>query len=634
MFPSDWLLVAPVPLLLLAWAVLWRSTPPTPPLGTLVAQLPEATLIYDPQTGQLLEANAAALSILNLGTQLGWRRPLAELLQAEAWPQWQSILQTMATQPGTLRQAELPWCDQNGLCLQLQVNFAPLSWEGRALLLIGLRDMTHSIHTQQRLQAQEERLRLALAAAGLSWVDWDIKQSACAYSGNFHSLLPHLRQTRRPWTLLWPEIVAPIDQARYAATLEAHLRGQTVVFDIEFRIQPLDIHSGHIWLRQIGQILSRDASGQPARMLSILQDVTAQKQTEQVQQLGAVVFESQQATLVLDYRGRVQLSNKAATELLGRSEAELVGQDLSNFTVELPENPRTLLRMLRRTGHWQGEAAFHLNAGVGHLWLSVSAVPGEIGRYVVQLLDLSGKRQLQEYSQRLQGSRLFAQHLIAAQEAERKFLARELHDAMGQYLVGIRLYAGLAGEADNPSKRMQFVGEIERAADAVHQVVRGINRRLLPADLEAIGLLGGLRNLVTQLAKYRELKAEFHLTPPETPLDLRLDEMLALSCYRVVQEALNNSVKHAKSRMVKVNVRVELATPHPYLTVSVQDDGIGMGLAAQTGRGVGLLGMRERVEALGGEFILTSVPGLGTHLSLKFNLPPVAAALSATDDRP
>lgn len=623
-FHEGVLLVASLLLLLGGGILLWRSSSrPTVPIQALVEQLPEATLVCAPETWEVLTANAAALSVLNLGLHTHWRQPLPRLLQPELWPHWQTFLQTATTRPASLRQAELSWCDHAGLCLELQVQCSWLHWHEQGYLLIGVRDITRAVHTRHRLQAQEERLRLALAAAGLSWVDWDIRQGTCAYSGNFHSLLPRLRQTRQPWTLLWPEILTAADQARYRTALDAHLHGQSAVFDLEFRISPPDDPSGPIWLRQIGQVLNRDEHGRPERMLSVLQDVTAQKQTEQIQQLGAVVFESQQATLILDHRGRIQLSNKAAVELLERSEAELTGRSLVTLLGRLPDHPRTLLRLLRRLGHWQGEVSLCLGVRISALWISVNVVPGEVERYVVQLLDLTGKRQLQEYSQRLQGSRLFARHLIAAQEAERKFLARELHDAMGQYLVGIRLYASLAGEAENAAERIQFTREIERAADAVHQVVRGINRRLLPADLEAIGLLGGLRNLVTQLARYPAIKAEFSLTPPETPLDLPLDELVALNCYRVVQEALNNVVKHAQARNVRVSVRVESGLPHPHLAISVQDDGVGMDLKkSPASQGVGLLGMRERVEALGGEFAFTSVVGLGTHLSLTFRLVP------------
>jgi PAS domain S-box-containing protein len=615
-------------LLLLLWRVLVRaerkSLQPSPmpkqARDTLLEQFPEATLICDPTTFTVLTANAAALSALHLRQVQQHPQTLPQLVPSPLWPPWQQFLAAALTSPGVSRGDSLPWQASDGPVLQFQASASRVDYAGQSQLLLVLRDVTLAARMQRRLQAQEECLRLVLAAAGLTWVDWDITADVCRLDGNIQSLLPSMNSAAS-WHTLWPQIVATEAQQGYAAALAQHLRGESVVFEQEFRL--LGSESSACWLRQVGQVLGYQQDGTPARMLSVFQDISTQKQNEHTQHLSAVIFESQQASLVLDNHWRVQLVNTAARDMSGYDEAALTGTAVLPYIVKLAEAPRTVLRRLHQTGQWQGEVVARLAAGKFSLWGVVNTVRDETQakRYVVQLIDMTGQRQLQEYSQRLSNSQSFARHLLAAQEAERKFLARELHDALGQYLVGIRLYAGLISEASGSEELAGFATEIERAADAIHQVVRRINRRLLPADLEAIGLLGGLRNLVTQLGKYKELQAEFSLIPPDATVTL--EEMVALSCYRVVQESLNNVVKHAQARQVKVVVRVDVTSPHPHLAIAVQDDGMGMDLSGGecVGKGVGLLSMRERVEALGGEFTLSSVPGLGTHLTLQFPLP-------------
>ena len=212
-------------------------------------------------------------------------------------------------------------------------------------------------------------------------------------------------------------------------------------------------------------------------------------------------------------------------------------------------------------------------------------------------------------------NRRLAQRLISVQEEERRILARELHDEMGQWLASIQADAQvirtLSGERD-PRVR-ESIDSIAECSRRVNGVVRQMMGRLRPAVLDELGLEDGLREYLNGWrARHPELKCHF-----ESPGDLAdladLGGDGAITIFRMVQEALTNVVRHAKATRVEVCISREADGA---LSVVVEDDGAGMVRQRRPG-GMGLLGMRERVMALGGELVIDSELGRGTRVSAR-----------------
>ena len=195
---------------------------------------------------------------------------------------------------------------------------------------------------------------------------------------------------------------------------------------------------------------------------------------------------------------------------------------------------------------------------------------------------------------------------VQAQEAERRRLARELHDETGQALTSILL--GLAAV-----ERSESVGDAHLAAAALRdlvvetlQNVRRLAVELRPSALDDFGLEPALRRLGETVREGRALnvQVETRLGPNRLPADVET------ALYRIVQEALTNVVKHAGAEHVSVVV-----TRKPGRVVAmIEDDGRGFDRTASRGAGLGLLGMRERVELLDGTFQIEAVPDAGTTL--------------------
>lgn len=206
--------------------------------------------------------------------------------------------------------------------------------------------------------------------------------------------------------------------------------------------------------------------------------------------------------------------------------------------------------------------------------------------------------------------------LRQTQERERRHIARELHDQVGQIMTALKLSIGqLATEAGVPRpmlhKRLAIVDEALRHT-------RSLSHTLHPHVLEDLGLAAGLESLAEQFAGPGSPR--IHLALNLEPARSHPDH--ELTAYRVVQEALTNVLRHAGA----ATVHIEAACEGGLLTLSVRDDGRGFVVQGATTSSLGLVGMRERLYGLGGELHIDSAPAAGTELRAWLPWPAVADA--------
>ncbi len=228
----------------------------------------------------------------------------------------------------------------------------------------------------------------------------------------------------------------------------------------------------------------------------------------------------------------------------------------------------------------------------------------------------------------LADNRRLAQQYVEHQEAERKVLARELHDELGQYLnvikadaVGIR--DDLRGDRDATHGRASAIVD---NCDHVHGALTSLMRELRPAGLDELGLEAALEHCVqVWRARLPEVALRLNITGDLTALP----EGLALTAYRLVQEALTNVAKHSGAHRVTIHLdRTALrGRPDDTVTVAVEDDGIGTE-PGRASRGLGLIGMRERVIALRGELAIRTDPGQGFKLTARIPVQTASRSLS------
>jgi two-component system sensor histidine kinase UhpB len=227
-------------------------------------------------------------------------------------------------------------------------------------------------------------------------------------------------------------------------------------------------------------------------------------------------------------------------------------------------------------------------------------------RYRMALAELKA-RQLAEaqLTDVLAENRELARQNLRALEAERKHLARELHDELGQYLNAVKLDAVADPTGEAPENQRRRTQRMLGTLDHIHGVVSDMIRRLRPAGLDELGLSAAIESCVDQWQQ--RLPGTRFAFSASGDLD-NLSEHVSLTVYRLVQESLTNLFKHAEAS--NVDVLLNRAPDTNEIVLSISDDGKGTQLQERR-TGMGLSGMRERAEMLGGTLAIETAPGRG-----------------------
>ena len=212
----------------------------------------------------------------------------------------------------------------------------------------------------------------------------------------------------------------------------------------------------------------------------------------------------------------------------------------------------------------------------------------------------------------------FSRQLLLSQESERKRIAGELHDSLGQNLLVIKNRLYLAQQPGGDDARAEQMQEVTQLVSQTIQEVREISHRLRPYQLDRLGLTKAVQSAAKRVAESGALKIESDVSnvdglfPPEGEIHF----------YRIVQESLNNILKHAAA----ATARLSIQRHGRWLTLRIDDDGRGFDYARATGdpehpRGLGLTGLSERARILGGRFTCATAPGQGVRLTFEIPIP-------------
>lgn len=207
----------------------------------------------------------------------------------------------------------------------------------------------------------------------------------------------------------------------------------------------------------------------------------------------------------------------------------------------------------------------------------------------------------------------YSRQLIESQEAERKRIASELHDGLGQSLVIIKNRAMLGlGKGDDPKRVAKELGSISDSAAQALDEVREITNNLRPQLLDRLGLTKAISSMLKKVAGVIEIKSEID------PIDDIFSESEEISIYRIIQESVNNIIKHSNAS----NAGVRIKRNKSKVSINIEDNGSGFDIeaAAANRAGLGLVGLRERAQLLGGQIFIDSVPGKGTLIRVDIDV--------------
>lgn len=320
---------------------------------------------------------------------------------------------------------------------------------------------------------------------------------------------------------------------------------------------------------------------------------------------------SPNAVVVHDLKGRILFVNHAAVRLVeAESENQLQGVSVLDFIhPDYREKTHQLMRSLIQDKRPVQMIEQQIVTLAGNL-ISVEISGGLMdynGKPAIQVVALditSRKRATEKALELLQQNRTLTKRMFQLQEDERQRLARELHDEFGQWLTAIQLDAqNIANVLGAKSPKVQTsVASIIFSAQQIHDNLRRINRSLRPALLDELGLSSSLQELINQWQKHTPYtRCRMDIADGLSGIEREKD--LSISIFRIVQEALTNVSKHAQASKVELFLRriKSEVTKGDALLLIIEDNGIGLCENA-SGSGLGLIGMRERVKALGGKF--------------------------------
>ena len=375
--------------------------------------------------------------------------------------------------------------------------------------------------------------------------------------------------------------------------------------------------------------LLTDEQGRPTQILGVSRDITERIKAGEALRESEERFRSLYASMVelvvlhdvvfdaagqaMDYR--ILDCNPAFTQITGISRDRAVGTLASDL---YGTGTPPYLDAFARVAITSEPAHFETYFPPMGKHFEISVFSPRPGRFATVASDITARKQaevgLRESREQLQ---YLSSRLIEVQEEERSRLARELHDGVGQVLTATKIKLQGLQRLPDPQTLGRRLDEAVGLMDRTIEEVRSISVNLRPPMLDDLGLVAGLRWLLDQQARNAGL--QFHFSASEA--QERLNPAVETACFRVAQEALTNIVRHARAS----RVWMELRRGQNDLQLSVRDDGAGFDPAqarqrAAVGRGLGLLGMKERAGLLAGNFEVLSKRGGGTEVRVWFPL--------------
>jgi signal transduction histidine kinase len=248
--------------------------------------------------------------------------------------------------------------------------------------------------------------------------------------------------------------------------------------------------------------------------------------------------------------------------------------------------------------------------GMSALALASALLVAGVSFMQIYRLEKRSEEERQRTEHAEQELRFLSQKLVQAQEVERKSISRELHDEIGQMLTGLKLeIRNLEELRTSPGPVFQeHIIEAKNLAEKTLRAARNLAMGLRPSMLDDLGLAPALQWQVREFSRLNGIPATAEI---DGELD-HLPEEMCTCVYRVVQESLTNCARHARAK----NVHVTLHGSRSRITMTVQDDGIGFDPSNALSRGLGLIGMEERVRELRGKMAIRSEPNRGTLLEI------------------
>ncbi|HET9591190.1 MAG TPA: PAS domain S-box protein [Anaerolineales bacterium] len=378
-------------------------------------------------------------------------------------------------------------------------------------------------------------------------------------------------------------------------------------------------------LQELNQQLENRVRTRTARLQAanqaLREEIAEREQAEELLRRWAHIFEHADWGIATVYQDILTMVNPTYAKMHGYAVEELVGRNIYDiFAPDTHAEVQEQIRIAYERGHHIFESR-HLrkDGSVFPVLVDTTVVRDEDGNVLYRAVNVQDiterkrvERELHESRERLQ---ILSRRLVEVQEDERRAIARELHDRVGQTLAALNINLIIMnGQLSADSKELvgsRMDDSLKLVAETI-SLVRNVMTDLRPAVLDDYGLEAALQSYIDDYKSRYGIQVV--LDPSDTPIP-RLDPGLEMTLLRIGQEALTNVARHANAGQVRVSLNL---IDHS-IRLMVQDDGVGMDSpqGASSLKSHGLKIMRERAEAFGGTVTLESAPGKGTKVETR-----------------
>ena len=488
------------------------------------------------------------------------------------------------------------------------------------LVFAFVEDITERKRSEEALRESEARFHLAAQAAKMYAYEWDVPADKVVRSEEYVNVLSYQEKELTRQQIL--ATIHPDDRALVIGSVD-QLTPQNPTSQVSYRVLQPD--GPVVWLEKSARGFF-DEGGKLLRMIGMVANITERKRAEQAQResedkLRLLLDSTAEAIYGIDLEYRCTFCNLACLRALGYEDIdEVVGKnmhDLMHHTrADGTSFPLEECRVHRaiQTGegdHAEEEVLWRAN-GTGfpaEYWSYPQLRGEEVVGTVVAFVDITERRLAEAALASV------SRRLIEAQEQERSRIARELHDDIGQRLalLAVKL-AQLQQNPPNSSELPSRIGELQKHTSGIAADIQSLSHELHSSRLQYLGLAAAIRGFCREFGEQQKVEVDCKIH--DLPVPLSPD--ISLCFFRVLQEALQNSVKHSGVRHFEVELWGTL--DEIYLTVS--DSGTGFDIdAAKASRGLGLISMEERLKILNGTLSIESQLRRGTtiHARVRFS---------------
>jgi PAS domain S-box-containing protein len=387
--------------------------------------------------------------------------------------------------------------------------------------------------------------------------------------------------------------------------INKHIEGSLTNIDIEYRIK--DISGGYHWISTRGKIVERDSNGNPSRVIGTHRDIGPRKHMENLikesEEKYRNLFMNANDAILLVANGYIIDSNLSSADLFGLGRDELIGKKIIHLCPlyqtgggESRSRLDTLFRELIKNGSLKVEWEFKRSDDkVVETSMGLNVISGfENPVFQLIITDISELKRFEE-------AKLNA--IVEAEERERLKLAGNLHDDVGPLLSSLNMYLSLLGRNQSVNV-VDYIPEMQGILKEAISSIREISNNFSPHNLKHFGLIPALNQFLESFGNLIDIRFNQNIE------NTRFPTIVEISCFRIIKELINNSLKHSKATIVTLEIFHE----NKKLQIAYHDNGTGFDLEktiSSQHKGMGLLNILNRLTAIKANYEMNSIPGEG-----------------------